>query len=61
MSHVDNRLQNYWNFATCLHRTGAQSWLTFLENMARTEVGIAQQAALRLLSKRKKDKNDYTG
>ena len=62
MSSVDTRLQKYWNFAMCLHKTGASSWLTFLQNMATSGTGISQQAAIKLLARRTKDKHEsHTG
>lgn len=62
MSSIDTRLQKYWNFATCLHQTGATAWFIFLEDMAKNDVGLAQQAAIKLLTKRQKGHHEsHTG
>lgn len=61
MSSIDNRLKDYWNFATCLHNSGADCWLTFLQNMASTDTGIAQKAAIKLIARRNVRHESSTG
>lgn len=58
MSSVDTRLQKFWNFSTCLHRAGGDSWLTFLQSMAQNDTGIAQKAAITLLARRAKEEDE---
>jgi hypothetical protein len=61
MSSVDTRLKDYWSFATCYHNDRKPHWLTFLQNMASNQTGIAQSAAIKLLSRQKVNHESSTG
>jgi hypothetical protein len=58
MSSVDTSLKTYWNYALCFNRGREQHWLTFLQDMALNQTGIAQRAAMKFVSQHTKVDNE---